>query len=191
MRARWVGTGEYYPPTVLLGEGPARQTATAGSGPRNAGWSGSRAGAGRYREYGGGGDGPAPTPAGPGQSGPASLPWCRTSQNAASWPIKARFQVISCKVSQNQGVSPKYHEKACVSPCFQNGSRKSPLEILRFPKTLAFSPKELMGLFWPDLEFYVKMTKCRLNVHWMSRAKGSSDTPTSHAASCLCDWLLI
>ena len=30
-------------------------------------------------------------------------------------------------------------------------------------------------------DFYVKMTKCRLNVHGYVHAKGSSDTPTDHA----------
>ena len=48
---------------------------------------------------------------------------------------------------KNQEVSPKCVEKACHSPYFQNGPEKSALEILRFPLSSAFSPKELMGLF--------------------------------------------
>ena len=59
----------------------------------------------------------------------------------------ARFSSIFSKVSQNDEVSPKKHEKASHSPCFQNGPPKSPLEIPRFPFWPAFSPKELMGLF--------------------------------------------
>ena len=66
---------------------------------------------------------------------------------AASWPIRARFDLICLKVSQNRVVSPKYTEKACHSPCIQNGLRKSPLEIPGFPILVAFSHKELMGLF--------------------------------------------
>ena len=80
----------------------------------------------------GGRDGPAPTPAGPGRS-PRRPPWCRTLQIAASWPIWARFDLISLEYSQNGQVSPKYVEKASNSPCFQNELQKSPLGILGFP----------------------------------------------------------
>ena len=59
----------------------------------------------------------------------------------------ARFQSIYYKVSQNGGVSPENLHKACHSPCFQNGLQMSPLGILRFPILVAFSHKELMGLF--------------------------------------------
>ena len=65
----------------------------------------------------------------------------------ASGPIWARFRSIFSKVSQNEEVSPKSVDKACHSPYSQNGPRNSPLEILRFPFLVAFSPKELMGLF--------------------------------------------
>ena len=76
-------------------------------------------------------------------------PWCRTPRIAASWPIKARFHVISYKVSQNRQVSPKSVQKAYHSPCFQNEAKKSPLDFLRFPVFPAFSHKELMGRFDP------------------------------------------
>ena len=66
---------------------------------------------------------------------------------AASGPITARFSYILLKVSQNDEVSPLFTEKACHSPCSQNGLQKSPLEKLRFPFWPAFSCKELMGLF--------------------------------------------
>ena len=80
----------------------------------------------------------------------------------------ARFKVISLKLSQNGGVSPKYVEKAYHSPCSQNGLRKSPLEILRIPYSAAFSHKELMGHFDPGTGIIVKMTKCRPDVRTMS-----------------------
>ena len=83
-------------------------------------------------------------------AGPVAHPWApwrRTALTAASWPIRARFHLISYKVSQNLRVSPKYVQKACVSPCFQNGSQKSPLDFPGFLFLLAFSHKELMGLF--------------------------------------------
>ena len=67
--------------------------------------------------------------------------------HAASGPIRARIQLNYTKVSQNRGVSPEMSQKACHSPCSQNGARKSPLEILRFPFFVAFSHKELSGHF--------------------------------------------
>ena len=80
---------------------------------------------------------------------PGGPPWYGSSSpgNAASGPIRARFSVILLKVSQNGIVSPKYHEKAYVSPYFQNGLHKSALEIPGFPFSPAFSHKELMGVF--------------------------------------------
>ena len=71
----------------------------------------------------------------------------RTQSKSGANSQKARLTVISCKVSQNRGVSPIFVHKACHSPCSQNGSEKSPLEILRFPILVAFSHKELMVLF--------------------------------------------
>ena len=91
-----------------------------------------------------GGDGPVPPLRGPVGVWDPSL--YRTSQIPASWPIKARFNLILLKVSQNGEVSPEYVQKACHSPCFQKLVQKSPLEFLRFPVLLAFSHKELMGL---------------------------------------------
>ena len=101
--------------------------------------------------------------------------------NAASWPILARFDLILLNYSQNARVSPKYVNKACHSPYLQNGLQKSALQILRFPYFVAFSHKELMGLFWPRADFIVKMMKCRQNVHTRSR-EVVADTPTDHAS---------
>ena len=68
-------------------------------------------------------------------------PYCRLSAN------RARFPSFLSKVSQNGEVSSEKSEKACHSPYIQNGSQKSPLEILRFPFEPAFSHKELMVPF--------------------------------------------
>ena len=67
----------------------------------------------------------------------------------ASWPIVARFDLISQIISQNGKVSPEKCQKAYVSPCFQNWLQKSPLDFLRFPYSESFSHKELMGRFDP------------------------------------------
>ena len=112
------------------------------------------------------------TPGLAGLPGPLRCPWAPPSSNAASGPIKARFHDILLKVSHNQEVSPKYHEKACHSPGFQNEARKSPLEIPRFPFCVAFSHKELLGHFDACWLIIVKMTKCRQYVHpWIPRAR--------------------
>ena len=83
---------------------------------------------------------PAPTPAGPGRS-----PWQGPSLVLPGQ--KGEIPCLSSKSCQNRRVSPKSHEKAYHSPCFQNGLRNSPLDFLRFLFSLAFSPKELMGPF--------------------------------------------
>ena len=107
------------------------------------------------------------------------------------WANKARFHLIFYKVSQNGGVSPVYVEKACHSPCFQNGCQSSPLGILRFPFRLAFSHKELMGHIRPWARVNGQNDEVSPDVHTTVHAKGSPDTPTHHAASCLCGALLI
>ena len=114
------------------------------------------------------------------RSGPEDPPWdmpseCRPGTNTA------RFHYISYKVSQNGKVSPKNIEKACHSPYFQNGTQNSPLGIPSFPFSSAFSHKELMVLFAPNPDFYVKMTKCRRMCTPGCHAKGSPDTPTDPA----------
>ena len=55
-----------------------------------------------------------PTPAGPGRSLWALPGTCLRFR--PSWPIGARFDLISHKVSKNHGVSPKSVQKACHSP---------------------------------------------------------------------------
>ena len=138
----WVGTGWVLGRAIL---GTTQPAARGGfhrqrSGPRKAcrAWSGWSVEAGRYRGRSGPPCGPGRSPAGPSLSFP---------YNAASGPIKARFKVISTKVSQNGEVSPRKRQKACHSPYSQNGVKKSPLEILRFPFLVAFSHKELIDLF--------------------------------------------
>ena len=91
--------------------------------------------------FGGGTGSGTTTPCGRARSAVPEPSECRL------WAHMARFDLISQKSSQNDEVSPKSVEKACNSPCFQNGLRKSPLEILRFPICPAFSHKELLGFF--------------------------------------------
>ena len=78
------------------------------------------------------------------RSGP--LRWSVPSE-CRPWANRARFNVISQKLSENGQASPKSVEKAYHSPYFQNGSRISPLGFLRFPISPAFSHKELIGPF--------------------------------------------
>ena len=119
-------------------------------------------------------------PAGPPCPG-ASLP-----ENARLLANKARFHHILLKVSQNDEVSTKYVEKASHSPYLQKRSQKSPLEFLRFPLSAAFSPKELMGLFWLTSKFSVKMTKCRQCAHTNVTRKGRQIPPQVDPASWFC-----
>ena len=151
-RCRGTGTGGYTGWVYRVGAGRGntgspstvrREVPGQRSGPRKpqggwSGWSWGRNTTGRRR-------GRVPTPAGPGQA--PLVPSLVPSQNAASWPITARFHYISYKLSQNGKVSLKYVEKACHAPYFQNGLEKSPLDFSRFPFSLAFSRKELIGSF--------------------------------------------
>ena len=100
---------------------------------------------------------------------------------AASWPIRARYRLYFYKVSQNDRVSPKYVEKACHAPCFQNGLGKSPLDFLRFPILAAFSHKELMGCFDHEVRVHGQNDEVSPDVHTMVR-EGCADTPTVHAS---------
>ena len=112
-------------------------------------------------------------PCGPGRPPVGSL--VQDLANTRLWANNGDISVIFyCKVSQKAIVSPKSHQKACHSPCSQNGLQKSPLGILSISFWPAFSHKELMGHIDRYSEIIVKMTKCRQNVH----AAGRSDTPT-------------
>ena len=127
-----------------------------------------------------------PPPFGPGRHPPVGTS-LGTPRKPASGPITARFQVISQKLSQNRVVSPEMSEKASHSPYFQNGSEKSPLEILRFPFSRAFSHKELLGHFGPYLEVYCQNDEvspdCTPDVpaKWTARYP---HRPRQQAASC-------
>ena len=93
---------------------------------------------------------------------------------------KARFSQYFSKVSQNDEVSPKYIEKASHSPCFQNGLRNSPLDILRFPFSVAFSYKELMVAFWPDYGLYCQNDEVSPDVHPYVHTRKGRRYPHSH-----------
>ena len=108
---------------------------------------------------------------------PPALPAC--SQALGAWgrgpaprANRARFRPHFLKVSQNGGVSPKSHQKACHTPYSQNGSQKSPLGIPGIPFSVAFSHKELMGHFYRYSYIIVKMTKCRQDVHTSVTRRG-------------------
>ena len=145
----WVGEGNTHPPTALSPE--EHQGGLAGPdrpGPALQG----RVGAGVGRPLRDlrytlniAHSGPMcarshPGKPGPGQSPCRGLPWTSPGK-------RARFHLITCKVSQNGEVSPENLNKASHSPYSQNGVQKSPLEILRFLFSPAFSCKELMGPF--------------------------------------------
>ena len=132
-------TGVPVLPSTLLEEGPADSEAGPEASRREAGVVVCRS---RTPEAPGP---PTPDPLGP--PGPAPLSWAFSPGKPASGPIRARLRSKYKNVSQNDEVSPKSVEKASISPCFQNGLRISPLEILRFPYIAAFSHKELMVPF--------------------------------------------
>ena len=133
----WVYRGSTTQPSSTLLEEPNQR-----SGPRNP----CRGGVGGLggRTGDGGGYGPETTLRA--RSVPAAPPCLRTSECRLT-ANRARFQQYSSKVSQNDEVSTEYVNKACHSPYSQNDAQMSPLEILRFPYSVAFSGKELMGHF--------------------------------------------
>ena len=59
----------------------------------------------------------------------------------------------------------KVSKRPVIVPDVQNGSGKSPLEILDISFSPAFSPKELMTYFRPDSGFLVRNPKSHRNVH--------------------------
>ena len=130
-------TGVYYPATWCPQGGPHDSEAGPGT-PAGGGVGGQED---RVR--------PSSQTTTPLRSGPAPLSGTSPRAIPASGPIRARFQSIFSKVKQNRRVSPKSMQKASHSPYFQNGPQKSPLELLRFPFSSAFSHKELIDLFWP------------------------------------------
>ena len=116
------------------------------------------------------------------RSVPLAPPCPRYPQNAASGPIGARFHLISYKLSENGVVSPKSVEKACVSPYFQNGVQKSPLNILRFPFSLAFSHKELLVPFLTRRHVYCQNDEVSPGcTHHVTRER-VVNTPTGHVS---------
>ena len=102
--------------------------------------------------------------------------------------IRARFTVISCKVSQNDEVSPNLVEKASHSPCFQNGLQKSPLDFPRFPYSTAFSHKELMGCFRPNGGVYCQNDEVSPDVHTGVRVRGMNMTHFTEFRTCFTEF---
>ena len=113
-------------------------------------------------------------------------PWCSSSR-CPSRLIEARIDLIFHKVSINGQVSPKSVQKAYVSPYIPNGSRKSPLDILRFPICSAFSHKELMVPFCSGSGLYCQNDEVStVRTQWLSRERGGQIPPRHRAASCSC-----
>ena len=138
----------------------------------------------------GGHDCSAPGTSGTHPSGPVGYPvpslvWASPRANAASQPIRARFHYISYKVSQNSRVSPEKSQKACHSPCLQNGLKKSPLGFLGFLILPAFSHKELLGHFDPWVYIYCQNDEVSPNVHTYVPRSVRQIPPPPTAASCL------
>ena len=101
-------------------------------------------------------------------SGPVGAtrgPPCTGPLECRPGPIEARIDLILWKLSQNAEVSPKYVEKACLSPCSQNEAQKSPLDFLGFPVSTAFSHKELMGRSDPHGDIYCQNDEVSPVVH--------------------------
>ena len=129
-------------PSHLLAGSKPRQR----SGPRKAqgGWSGWSGCSGRATGYGG--TGRSVPPSGPGRSHPWALP-VPPSQMSHLGPKGRDSSQYSVKLVRTTKCRQEMCKRPVIVPVCQNGSEKSPLEILRFPFSVAFSCKELMGPF--------------------------------------------
>ena len=84
-------------------------------------------------------------PFGPGQA-PAGPSLGYTPPRAK----RARFQVISWKLSKNREVSPKYVEKACHSPYIPKRCPKVTSWNSQIPVFLSLLSQGINGPFWPS-----------------------------------------
>ena len=111
-RACWVGIpGEYYQPTQPAAVRSHRRPVTAGNGPLSwQGWVGCR-----WRGLRGSAAGTGIPTLRARSCPPVGTPWDTLSE-CRLWAYRARLTVISCKVSQNDEVSPVLVEKASRSP---------------------------------------------------------------------------
>ena len=98
----------------------------------------------------------------------------------------ARFQQHFSKVSQNGEVSPEISHKACHSPCSQNGLENSPLDFLRFPFSVAFSGKELMGHFDAQRVHCCQNDEVSPDVHIPCTRSGRQIPPRPRQQAVLC-----
>ena len=163
-----VGTGEGYTgyPACCSGRGISQR-----SGPRKP-----LQGAGVGGDIRAGWAGPGTTTAWPGRSLQA-LP-VPGPLNAASWPIRRDLTSVpgilvkTAKCHQNMSKRPP------IVPNSKNGPQKSPLEIPGISFSLAFSHKELMGVFCPDHGLYCQNDE----VSTVCTRRVRSDTPTGHGS---------
>ena len=125
----------------------------------------------------GDGGGTQTTPAGPGRS--CARPSLSGSLIAALQPKGRDSTLISIKLVKMTKCHRNMSKRPSLVPNSQNGSRKSPLDFLRFYFSAAFSHKELLDHFEPTTDFIVKTAKCRQVVHRNVTRSGRSDTPTA------------
>ena len=176
----WEGYTGYYPATQLRGRPTAKRSMNQRSGPRKA-LQGPGVGGFMHSAPG------RPVPPLRGPVGALQAPPCTSSSKPASWPKGRDLTSFLGNLVKTRKCRLKVSKRPLIVPICQNGSRKSPLEILGFPFSLAFSPKELMDHFDAYSGIYVKMTKCRPVVHTPDvTRKGRRYPHVMHAASCLC-----
>ena len=105
--------------------------------------------------------------------------------NPASGPIRRDSTTFPIKLVKTVKCRQNMSKRPVIVPNSQNGSQMSPLDILRFPFAPAFSHKELMGRFDATLDFIVKTTKCRRDVHtgiWSRRGRSIPPVVPQQAA---------
>ena len=125
---------------------------------------------------------------GPPLRGPVSALWalpCPGPSECRPWPIGRDSMTFLIKLVKTAKCHQNVSKRPPLVPIFQNGSQKSPLEILRFPYSAAFSPKELMGHFRPYPGHYCQndevSTVC---TPWFSTRNGRRYPHGHPAASC-------
>ena len=135
-----VGTGEGYTGTQPAARGDLQIPAKRARSPAGGGV----VGIWRSGALGDGGQLPGP-PCGPGRV-PGTLPVLGPAIPALQ-PIGRDSITFSIKLVKTAKCHQECRKRPVIVPIFQNGSQMSALEIPRFPFSVAFSHKELMGLF--------------------------------------------
>ena len=124
----------------------------------------------------------APTPSGPGR--PSRPLQGRGSLVLLEQALGRDSGHISVKLVKTTKCHRIVSKRPVIVPICQNGLRKSPLEIPRFPISVAFSHKELMAVLSHGSDFTVKMMKCRQCARTRS---GRQIPPVSREQARFCD----